>query len=45
MTDMALSLINDLLDKYAKEGDALPPAPRVLATKLKARLEAMLQKK
>jgi outer membrane protein assembly factor BamD (BamD/ComL family) len=43
--DTALSLINDLLDKYAKEGDALPPAPRVLATKLKPRLEEILQKK
>src|SRR5271169_3066950 len=37
--DTALSLFNDLLDKYAKEGDTLPPAPRILATKLKARLE------
>lgn len=43
--DMALSLINDLLDKYAKEGDALPPAPRVLASKLKPRLEEILKKK
>ncbi len=38
--DTALTLINALLDRYAKEGDALPPAPRVLAEKLKARLSA-----
>ena len=43
--DTALSLIKDLLAKYDKEGDTLPPAPRVLAAKLKPRLEAMLQKK
>jgi hypothetical protein len=42
--DVALSLINDLLDKYTKEGDALPPAPRVLALKLKTRLEETLPK-
>jgi hypothetical protein len=41
----SLSLINDLLDKYAKVGDTLPPAPRVLASKLKPRLEALLKKK
>ncbi|MGO9308810.1 MAG: hypothetical protein ACLQDL_07295 [Spirochaetia bacterium] len=43
--DKALSLFNDLLDTYAKEGDTLPPAPKILATKLKARLEALLKKK
>ncbi len=43
--DVALSLFNDLLDKYAKEGETLPAAPRILATKLKARLEALLKKK
>jgi outer membrane protein assembly factor BamD (BamD/ComL family) len=39
--DTALSLVNELLDRYAKEGDALPAAPRVLAEKLKTRLEAL----
>jgi outer membrane protein assembly factor BamD (BamD/ComL family) len=38
--DTALTLLSALLDRYAKEGDALPPAPRVLAQDLKARLEA-----
>ena len=38
--ETALSLIDQLLDQYGKEGDALPPAPHVLAQKLKARLEA-----
>jgi len=38
--DIALARINELLDKYATEGDKLPPAPRVLVVKLKARLEA-----
>jgi outer membrane protein assembly factor BamD (BamD/ComL family) len=37
----ALTLVNTLLDRYAKEGDALPPAPRVLAQSLKTRLEAL----
>jgi outer membrane protein assembly factor BamD (BamD/ComL family) len=35
----ALALFNDLLARYAKEGDTLPPAPQVLAQKLKTRLE------
>jgi len=43
--EMSLSLINDLLDRYTKEGDKLPPAPRVLVSKLKARLEETQQKK
>jgi hypothetical protein len=43
--DTALSLINALLDRYAKEGDTLPAAPRVLAVKLKARLEATTPQK
>jgi len=43
--ELALSLINDLLAMYDKEGDKLPPAPHVLAVKLKARLEESLQKK
>jgi outer membrane protein assembly factor BamD (BamD/ComL family) len=43
--ETALSLVDQLLDKYGKEGDALPPAPRVLAQKLKARLEANSKKK
>ena len=41
----ALTLINQLLDRYDKEGDKLPPAPRVLAAKLKIRLQDALQKK
>jgi outer membrane protein assembly factor BamD (BamD/ComL family) len=43
--ETALSLIDKLLDQYGKEGDALPPAPFVLAQKLKARLEANSKKK
>jgi outer membrane protein assembly factor BamD (BamD/ComL family) len=39
--DTALSLVNDLLDRYAKAGDTLPAAPRVLAEKLKTRLQAL----
>jgi outer membrane protein assembly factor BamD (BamD/ComL family) len=42
--DRSISLIDDLLTAYAKQGDVLPPAPRVLASKLKARLEETLQK-
>jgi outer membrane protein assembly factor BamD (BamD/ComL family) len=41
----ALTLINDLLETYDKEGDKLPPAPHVLASKLKVRLENVLKKK
>lgn len=41
----SLALINKLLDQYDKEGDKLPPAPRVLAAKLKIRLQDALQKK
>jgi outer membrane protein assembly factor BamD (BamD/ComL family) len=41
----ALTLINQLLDKYDKEGNTLPPAPRVLASKLKVRLQDTLQTK
>jgi outer membrane protein assembly factor BamD (BamD/ComL family) len=41
----ALQLFNDLLARYAKEGDALPPAPQVLAQKLKTRLEESSKKK
>ena len=43
--ELALSLLNELLARYDTEGDKLPPAPRILATKLKARLEESLQKK
>ena len=43
--ETALSLINQLLDRYGKEGDALPPAPLLLAQKLKTRLEANNKKK
>jgi outer membrane protein assembly factor BamD (BamD/ComL family) len=39
--DTALSLVNDLLDRYAKEGAALPTSVRVLAEKLKTRLSAL----
>ena len=39
----SLDRINALLDQYSKEGDQLPPAPKVLATKLKARLEEALK--
>ena len=42
---LALSLINELLDRYDKEGGTLPPAPRVLALKLKVRLEESLKTK
>jgi outer membrane protein assembly factor BamD (BamD/ComL family) len=38
-SEMALSLVTDLLARYEKDAAALPPAPRVLALKLKARLE------
>jgi outer membrane protein assembly factor BamD (BamD/ComL family) len=43
--ETALSLIDQLIDQYAKEGAVLPPAPLVLAQKLKARLEANSKKK
>jgi outer membrane protein assembly factor BamD (BamD/ComL family) len=43
--ELALTLVDALLDRYTKEGDALPPAPRVLAQGLKTRLEALLPKK
>ena len=42
--EMSLSLINDLLARYEKDAAAFPPAPRVLALKLKARLEATAPK-
>jgi outer membrane protein assembly factor BamD (BamD/ComL family) len=42
--EMSLSLTNDLLDKYAKDAGGLPPAPRILAQKLKARLEETAKK-
>ncbi len=35
----ALELLNKLLDRYAK-GEKLPEAPRILAEKVKARIEA-----
>jgi len=43
--DTALTLVNQLLDQYARQGDTLPPAPRILADKLKTRLEAAAPKK
>ncbi|HET6452417.1 MAG TPA: hypothetical protein VFI08_13955 [Spirochaetia bacterium] len=39
----ALDRINALLDQYTTNGDKLPPAPKVLAVKLKTRLEATLK--
>ena len=41
----ALQLFDELLARYVKEGDALPPAPQVLAQKLKTRLEEASKKK
>ena len=41
----ALSLLADLLDRYAKEGSFLPSAPQILAGKLKARIEESAKKK
>jgi hypothetical protein len=41
--EVALARVNQLLDQYKTEGDKLPPAPRVLAVKLKARLEAAVK--
>ena len=43
--ELSLSLINDLLAQYDNERRQLPPAPRVLALKLKARLEEITPKK
>ena len=40
---VALGRINDLLAAYSKDADKLPPAPRVLAVKLKSRLEQTLK--
>jgi len=40
---VALARINDLLQQYTTQGDRLPPAPRVLAVKLQARLEAAVK--
>jgi outer membrane protein assembly factor BamD (BamD/ComL family) len=42
--DLSLTLITDLLYKYSKDNGSLPPAPHVLALKLKARLEETPQK-
>lgn len=39
----ALTRFNALLDQYTTEGDKLPPAPRILAAKLKASLEQTLK--
>jgi outer membrane protein assembly factor BamD (BamD/ComL family) len=43
--DKAVASFNDLLALYATPDDSLPPAPRVLAEKLKAQLEPTLKKK
>ena len=40
----ALALINQILDRYAKDGSSLPPAPQILAQKLKIKLEAAIAK-
>jgi outer membrane protein assembly factor BamD (BamD/ComL family) len=37
--DKALALLDELLAVYANEGDGLPAAPRILAEKLKSRIE------
>ena len=39
----ALDRFNALLQQYTTDADKLPPAPRVLAVKIKARLEAILK--
>jgi outer membrane protein assembly factor BamD (BamD/ComL family) len=43
--DTSLVLLDELLAQYAKEGDALPPAPRILAENLKARLQPKAEPK
>ncbi len=43
--DTCLVLLDELLAQYAKEGDALPPAPRILAENLKARLQPKVEPK
>jgi outer membrane protein assembly factor BamD (BamD/ComL family) len=35
----ALARVDELLEQYKTEGDKLPPAPRVLAVRLKAKLQ------
>ncbi len=40
----AIALFKELLDQYAKGGDALPPGPQVLAQKLVAHLEEASKK-
>jgi outer membrane protein assembly factor BamD (BamD/ComL family) len=42
--DTALTLVNDLLDRYANAGDTLPAAPQILAKNLKTRLETAPKK-
>ena len=41
----ALSLLSSLLERYAKEGNSLPPAPQILASRLKTRIEESAKKK
>jgi outer membrane protein assembly factor BamD (BamD/ComL family) len=43
-SEEALPLVNQILDRYTKEGDSLPPAPLILAQKLKTRVEAAIEK-
>jgi len=38
--DVALALVDELLAQYAAGGTDLPPGPRILAEKLKTRIEA-----
>ncbi len=43
--DTSLVLLDELLAQYAKEGDALPAAPRILAQNLKARIQPKVEPK
>jgi outer membrane protein assembly factor BamD (BamD/ComL family) len=43
--EKALQLVNELLARYTNGGDALPPAPPVLAQKLKTLIEEANKKK
>ena len=38
--ETSLLLLDELLAQYAKEGDAMPAAPRILAENLKTRLQS-----
>ena len=43
--DRAATLLDALLTQYANQGDSVPPAPLLLAQKLKDRLAASIPKK